>query len=178
MDMNYKKWSETDTNLLKELYPRMTVKQLAVFFKCAEHRIIHKVQLERLKKPKVTENKRRQIIEMANQTHFPRRIIASKLELSIGSIDRVLKNAGIKRGYLQSGWKKLDLLKGFHYDGNKALKTRYQLLYAYHNSCWDCKIAFVSESDLQIHHDFTKLPIQSLVLCRKCHLKRHKKNIA
>lgn len=68
--------------------------------------------------------------------------------------------------------KERDLLKGFHWQGNQ--KTRQQLLYAYENTCWDCHRVFNHGENLEVHHDFSELPVRVLVLCRWCHSKRHR----
>jgi len=164
-----KKWSNQEENEVKRLYPKMKLKDLAKKLQRSYWSIKRKLDRMGLKKG-ISEDQRKKVIEFIEKTDFPNDVIAKEVGISINQVRYILRKHGIKR---KNGWRQLNLLKGFQYKGNHVGRTRYQLLYVYHNTCWDCKRTFLSEKDLQIHHDFTKLPIQVLVLCKTCHEKRH-----
>jgi len=169
-------WNETEINFIRENYYYMSAREIAKKLKRSLDGTTAKLQSLGIKKA-VPENVVKEVIRLANETNFTIDAIHSQTHVSEYQLRKIFRQFNIKRKPQKNGWKQLPLLYGFHYKGHNNGKTRYQLLYAYRNTCYDCKRTFVNERDLHIHHDFTKLPVQVLVLCRNCHLKRHKDSV-
>jgi biotin operon repressor len=168
-------WTKEETDFLKQNYTSMSRKDIAEKLGFSLHSVQSHAGYLHLAKG-LTEEKRRTVLSLIETTNFPIKTIAQEVQLSSVTICNYLQTMGIKRKWTNGprGWG--NPLKGFSHNGNRVTKSRYQLLYAYHNTCWDCKRTFVSETDLIIHHDFTKLPVEIIVLCKPCHKKRHKVN--
>lgn len=168
-------WSKKEIDFLSTNYPTMKVKDLAKKLKRSKSSVQQKISHLHLRKG-ITEEKRKKILELTRTTNFSYGVIGQKVGISSGSVSRILRELGIKGKVGAKGV--FPLLKGFKYLGkSNVLKHRAELLYVYHLTCWDCKKTFVSEKDLQVHHDFTRLPVQVIVLCKLCHGKRHNKNM-
>lgn len=157
----------------------MKARDLAKLLGRSEESLKKQIYYRGLKKM-ITEQQRRRILELAKTTNFSGEQIAKEVGKSSGTVLRVLHQYGIHRGP-RGKQSQFELLKGFN--GNKindsnGSKTRDSLIYAYRRTCWDCKRTFVADADLQVHHDFTRLPVQVVVLCKGCHSKRHGRKIA
>lgn len=169
-----KKWSEKETQFLRDNYRKMKAKEIAKALNRTTHMIQSKARNIGLNK-KISESQRHRVIDMAKETIFTSEQIAHEANMSRSMVQKILRQNAIKR---KVGLKPtFSALKGFHYNGKgHHSKLRYELLYAYHNTCWDCKKTFVNEADLHIHHDLTQLPVRVYILCIKCHGKRHNRN--
>jgi hypothetical protein len=169
-----RKWTIEETQFLKQNYSKMKIQDIAKALKRTKSMISAKAHYIGLSK-KITESQRKQVIDLAQKTTLTNEAIAHNTDMSLGSVNRIIRQSSIKR---KIGARSTNpLLNGFHYQGTSSgSKHRYELLYAYHNTCWDCKKTFINENDLHIHHDLTKLPVQVLVLCKVCHGKRHNRN--
>jgi hypothetical protein len=167
------KWTAKEVQFLKQNYQTMKVREIAEALKCSKSRVANKARYMGLSK-KITDDQRRQVLELSKKPFLTNEKVAQRTNMSVGSVCLILREAGVKR---KLGAKSSNpLMKGYRHSGRGGdSKHRHHLLYAYHNTCWDCKRTFVNESDLQIHHDLTELPVKVLVLCKECHGKRHKR---
>ena len=111
------------------------------------------------------------ILTRERETDFPLRVIADEFHLSVYQVRCILKSHRVihsRKGVF--GWHR-NGYRGVHFKSKKG-KSRMQLLDAYKNTCWDCKETLLSAA-LIIHHDWGKMPVEVVVLCRQCHKKRH-----
>lgn len=166
-------YSPEEIAYIKSRYFYDTISEIAKALDRKPNSIIDKVGSMKLHKNALSLPKelKEKIREQAETTIFPIERIAEEFNLSPYKIRKILNTMGVKRK--RFGWhKERDLLKGFTYSRNRAIKNRSQLLWAYKNTCWDCKRTYLP-NDLAIHHDWSSLPIKTLVLCKDCHKKRH-----
>ena len=166
-------FSPDEIKYIRDNYFYQTVGEIAKKLNRKEKSVIHKIQTMKIHKQSLSlpielKEKIRQCVET---TIFPIEQIASDFNLTPYKIRKILNSMGVKRK--RFGWhKERNLLKNFHYSGNRVGKERSQLLWAYKNTCWDCKKTYLP-NDLIVHHDWTSLPIKVLLLCKNCHKKRH-----
>jgi hypothetical protein len=167
------RWTPSELEFLRANYSQMEAKEIANSLNLRVQQVKSRVVSLGLEKG-MTEEKRRRCIELATRTDRSNSSIAKELGVSSGSVRYTLRQEGIERNMHSGRQRTYEMLKGFRYEGSgKKSEHRHQLLFAYHNTCWDCKRAFANQADLEIHHDFTQLPVQVVVLCKSCHLNRH-----
>lgn len=165
------KWTKDEVDYLHKNYATMKCKELASKLGLSYTQTQAKVMALNLRKG-ITEAQRRTILSLLGTTTFSYGMIAKQIGRSEGAVSRFAREQGIKRGHRQSQY---NLLNGFHHTGNKVSLDRARLLYAYRNTCYDCKKTYLSGPDLQIHHDFTRIPVMTVILCKSCHKKRHER---
>lgn len=167
------KWKNEDVVFLKENYYRLRASQIAEKIGRNIKSIQSKAkQIGLTKAPPKKIGK--EILSLLSQTSLSINQISQKVHVSPYRIKQLMKDSNfIRKKEGRAGWGTLSLLEGFHYHGNRVGRQRAQFLYAYKRTCWDCKRTFVNDKDLVIHHDFSKLPVQILLLCTKCHKERH-----
>lgn len=99
--------------------------------------------------------------------------------VSTGSIINWAKGFGVKiprRGYPRR--KRHERLQGLNLKQIREAnhnEHRYVLLHVYNYTCYDCGLYDPSGLNLQFHLDYDTIPVQALILCTKCHGKRHRK---
>jgi hypothetical protein len=164
-------WSKNDADYLIEKYHDTKAKDIAKILKRSTHCVLSKARYLGLSK-KITLAQEKQILKLVNETTFNQHIIAKQLGISETKIRKFLQVNSIQKKWY-TGWSHAKILEGFSYNGNQIGKDRAKLLYAYKNTCWDCKKTFLNIPDLIIHHDWNILPVKVIVLCKECHKKRH-----
>jgi hypothetical protein len=167
------RWKENEICFLKENYHKLTAKELT-------HKIKHSVksihyQARRLGLSKKPSKEIMEKISLMIKKGFTSAQIENETGVSPYKTRQIIKKLGLKRKTRTGRRRTNTLLKGYKSPKNigKESTHRDELLYTYHYTCWDCKKTFVNPSDLHIHHDITKLPVEVLVLCKPCHGKRH-----
>lgn len=162
-------WTPEDVDFLVKSYWCMTFRELAKKLNIKEGRVQHKIFRLKLRK-ELPEDVKKEAVRLLTETNFALRQIQHETKVSVYNLRRLIHSLGITRRN-GSGWRK-NSLKGFRWQGNHAGKRRHQFLYAYRNTCWDCKKTLLPNA-LIIHEDWSSLPTTVYVLCGECHKKRH-----
>ncbi len=162
-------WTKEDSDFLSKNYWCMSYKEVAKELDVKERRIQHRIDKLHLTKEPPDEVKQ-EAIRLLTETNFPLDHITSQIHLSERKLRRLMRSFGITRKQ-GIGWRH-NSLNGFKFTGSSNGKRRQQFMYAYKNTCWDCRKTLLPMA-LIVHEDWSILPVKVYVLCRSCHKKRH-----
>jgi hypothetical protein len=166
-------YSLEEMEYIKTHYDTMTTKEIAKKLNRNVWSLRHKITKMKLRKETKfwSSTKIQELLERLNQTDFPLRIIANEFHISVSTLRKVMRRNGLKHKYVGCGWHQNGMK--VNYVGNQSGRNRGQLLQFYKYTCWDCKKTLLP-AGLVIHHDWSQMPVQILILCVPCHKKRHK----
>lgn len=117
---------------------------------------------------------RKKLVKEAQTTFVPE--VARKYGISKNNIHRWAKEFNITIMKGKQGRKRHPKLVNATVPKNHTTDTRHRhyLLYIFNYTCYDCPLHDPTGKDLQRHQDFDVFPPQELILCKKCHAKRHR----
>lgn len=172
-----KLFSPEENQYISTHYQIETYKEIGQHLGRSKDSIHYKIQALKLQK-KHPIAKTEMIIKLARETSFPQKTISKMTGTSLYKIRTILKSNNLqsRNTICKKGWNNGGkLIDGFSFAGNKTMRDRAKLLYAYNRICFDCKKTFL-DNELVTHHDWNELPIKIYLLCKSCNKKRHNVN--